>query len=290
MGSDNKRYPGKLLLFGEYTVIHGGSSLAIPFHNVYAFWDFSKGQVDSNLLRFFYFIKANFPHEFDLVRMQDEIEYGIFLNSNIPWGYGAGSSGSVVAAVYDRYFLGVTPKSLLQQASYFAKMEAFFHGSSSGIDPLISFTQKAILKQNNELQEISVKDLSLIDNLYLFDSNQPRSTEKLVNWYKHQLEIPTFLNRMEQELMTINHQLILSFIQNDKIQFEDSFNKLMPIHQSLLFEMYPDILINKLKDSIAIQNPLFKICGAGGGGYFLVYVNELANIVQDENLIKISDR
>ena len=42
---------------------------------------------------------------FDLDQMASDISKGMYFDSSIPPGYGVGSSGALVAAVYDRYAL-----------------------------------------------------------------------------------------------------------------------------------------------------------------------------------------
>jgi mevalonate kinase len=53
----------------------------------------------------------------------------------VPQGYGVGSSGALVAAIYDRYaqdkitvLENLTREKLLQLKNIFSQMESFFHG------------------------------------------------------------------------------------------------------------------------------------------------------------------
>ena len=41
--------------------------------------------------------------EFDLDAFSNDIEGGMYFDSSIPQGYGVGSSGALVASIYDRY-------------------------------------------------------------------------------------------------------------------------------------------------------------------------------------------
>ena len=65
------------------------------------------------------------------------------------WG---GSSGALVAAFYDRYALDkispqddLSPEKLARLKSIFAAMESYFHGQSSGLDPLNSYLSLPLL-------------------------------------------------------------------------------------------------------------------------------------------------
>ena len=71
---------------------------------------------------------------------------GLYFDSSIPQGYGVGSSGALVAAIYDKYasdkitvLENLTRDKLLKLKSIFSMMESFFHGKSSGLDPLNSY-------------------------------------------------------------------------------------------------------------------------------------------------------
>jgi mevalonate kinase len=68
--------------------------------------------------------------------MTADFEKGWSFNSSIPIGHGVGSSGAYVAAVYDRYLAGKKHFDYASPSTTMANMEAFFHGSSSGMDPV----------------------------------------------------------------------------------------------------------------------------------------------------------
>ena len=74
----------------------------------------------------------------------------MYFDSSIPQGYGIGSSGALVASIYDQYALdkitvleNLTKEKLQHLKTVFAAMESFFHGKSSGLRPfeqLFEFT------------------------------------------------------------------------------------------------------------------------------------------------------
>src|SRR5690606_7039070 len=89
---------------------------------------------------------------FDIETLKADIESGLYFDSSIPQGYGVGSSGALVAAIYDQYandkitvLENLTREKLLQLKNIFGKMESFFHGKSSGLDPLNSYLSIPIL-------------------------------------------------------------------------------------------------------------------------------------------------
>ena len=101
----------KILLFGEYGIIKDSKGLAIPFNSY-------KGALKSvqNLsgeakrsnesLAKFYAYLANLESEivsFNLTELKRDIDNGMYFDSSIPQGYGVGSSGALVASIYDKY-------------------------------------------------------------------------------------------------------------------------------------------------------------------------------------------
>ncbi len=89
---------------------------------------------------------------FNLEVLKTDVERGMYFDSSIPQGYGVGSSGALVAAIYDKYadnkitvLENLTREKLLQLKNIFSQMESFFHGKSSGLDPLNSYLSIPIL-------------------------------------------------------------------------------------------------------------------------------------------------
>ena len=99
--------PGKLLLFGEYTILAGGQALALPLPNFSGHW--AKGQTAKPFdLRPFLDYLDRLQQEEQLLtplrldQFRQDLAAGLFFRSTIPAGYGAGSSGALCAAVYQR--------------------------------------------------------------------------------------------------------------------------------------------------------------------------------------------
>ncbi len=141
----------KILLFGEYGIIKDSKGLSIPynFYNGALKKDnnLSKEAKASNesLKRFADYL-SNINKDlvtFDIDALNQDIAQGMFFDSSIPQGYGVGSSGALVAAIYDKYadekitvLENLTRDKLLKLKAIFSEMESFFHGKSSGLDPL----------------------------------------------------------------------------------------------------------------------------------------------------------
>ena len=145
---------GKILLFGEYGIIEDSMGLSIPYNSCKGSFifhsddkDFSK---DSNteLKKYLTHLQElnnnnTLPCELDLETFKTDIFNGMLFDSSIPQGYGVGSSGALVAAIYNKYCsnkLGSTEnQDILALKHIFGELESYFHGTSSGLDPLICY-------------------------------------------------------------------------------------------------------------------------------------------------------
>ena len=151
----------KILLFGEYGIIKDCKGLTIPYNSYQGALkkseDLSKEAKESNksLGRFYDYLSNLDKNEllnFRLNELKDDIESGMYFDSSIPQGYGVGSSGALVASIYDKYannkitvLENLTREKLLKLKEIFSLMESFFHGKSSGLDPLNSYLSIPIL-------------------------------------------------------------------------------------------------------------------------------------------------
>ena len=146
----------KILLFGEYGIIKDSKGLSIPYNFYNGALKIDENKSDktkdsnSNLKRFADYLNSLQIEQpelvsFDIESLNADISKGMYFDSSIPQGYGVGSSGALVAAIYDQYaqdkitvLENLTREKLLKLKSIFGEMESFFHGKSSGLDPLNS--------------------------------------------------------------------------------------------------------------------------------------------------------
>ena len=192
----------KILLFGEYGIIKDSKGLSIPYnfyngalkidehHTVGTF------KSNDNLRRFSEYLEKLQKEQpklvhFDLDRLKEDITKGLYFDSSIPQGYGVGSSGALVAAIYDKYATekitvleNLTREKLLQLKAIFAEMESFFHGKSSGLDPLNSYLSLPILinsKDHIEPAGIPSQTESGKGAVFLLDSGTTGETAPMVH-------------------------------------------------------------------------------------------------------------
>ena len=100
-----------ILLFGEYGIIKDSKGLSIPynFYNGALKTNGLQSEIaiksNTNLKRFVDYLKTINSElvTFDLIALQNDVDAGMYFYSSIPQGYGVGSSGALVAAIYDKY-------------------------------------------------------------------------------------------------------------------------------------------------------------------------------------------
>ena len=276
------RYYSKVILFGEYSMIFDATALMIPLKRFSAQWQFPQSRnkaasLTSNhsLKRFSQYLAENetLSNALDITALNKDLDEGLFLASNVPSGYGLGSSGTLVAAVYDRYAMLKTD-DYLQLKSLFSLMESHFHGSSSGIDPLQCYLGQPFKITSSGVQLLSDDFLNKDIHICLIDTKIKSNTKPLVRHFKQQREDAGFLSRFQTEYLPCVKTCIDTMVSGDKASF---FNSLKQLTQGQLEFLRPMITDNTLDLFTADYDFHFgvKISGSGGGGYVLGFTDNV---------------
>ena len=285
-----ERYYSKVILFGEYSMIFDTTALMIPLTKFSAQWRFAphldaNGGAASNasLKRFSDYLLTldEVKDVIDLQRFNHDLRYNLFLDSNVPSGYGLGSSGTLVAAVYDGYAKQKTD-DLLQLKMLFGKMESYFHGSSSGIDPLQCYVGKPFKITPESAQLLSDSFLKKDIHICLIDSKIKSNTKPLVDHFKRQREDTAFLNRFQNEYVPCVTSCIDSMIQGDTNLFFKSLKQLTKGQLEFLRPMITDNTMDLFTKDYDFHFGI-KISGSGGGGYVLGFTD---NVEKAEDLLR----
>lgn len=190
----NPLFYAKILLFGEYGIIQDSMGLSIPFNFYKGKLVFSglssSEETESNksLSKFYTYLVSKseetelFP-QLNLTKFKEDIDNGLTFDSSIPQGFGVGSSGALVAAIYDQYAIGkiepetsIDKKDILQLKTWFGQMESYFHGKSSGLDPLICYLNLPVLiKSKTDVDTIGIPSQNMDGKgaIFLLDSGSP---------------------------------------------------------------------------------------------------------------------
>lgn len=269
-----KQYPSKLMLFGEYAVIAGGEGLAIPWPDFFARWVEEKdtpSEYKQHLLRFAAWLEAEgFDASLEVAQLHNDLQNGLDMASNIPIGYGVGSSGAVVAAVYDRYARNPIPHTqlpALKQA--LASMENFFHATSSGLDPLVCYLQKPIHILGDTIHILeNALPIELL-HMHLLDCGHARSTHALVSSFRTRMQEPEFQHAM-QEYVQLSNSCIHALLLGDSTTLCAQMRKLSAWQFAHFDFAIPQNLRAEWEDALVCGAHYYKLCGAGGGGFMLV--------------------
>jgi len=289
-----KYYPSKLLLFGEYTVTKGSDALAVPFHKFKGSWKYNEKVDNSNLLSFAEFLNrinwSELAVSYNFDEFHNDLLNGLYFDSSIKSGYGIGSSGALSAAVFDTYFSieseNIDYKNVLSQ------IENYFHGSSSGIDPMVSYLNKAIRLNSETGYEIIENNSHFTQfDFYLLDSNITRSTKHFVEIFNNFFEKETFQDKYFNPLFNLNNRIIDHFTQKNEVEVFRLFKKISKIQYNAFGEMILPELTSLWHEIFTKENLSIKLCGAGGGGYYLIMTdktNDNLDLFEDFDLIKIT--
>lgn len=279
-----KSYPAKILLFGEHSVLKGSSALAVPTNKFNGKWTFEQRPEKLELSSFLAYLKSNNQElnpNLNLSTFEADIAKGISFTSNIPIGYGLGSSAALCAGVYDRY-ANQKEIALPNLKTIFAKLESHFHGNSSGFDPLVSYINQPILKQGQAFEIVphQVKLHNEQYQLFLIDTKQGRHTGILVEWFLKQCEQTTYYEQVLAYLIPAVEEAISALSQEQFDLLFDTFHQISLFQHRYFQPMIIEPLNTLWLEGLSSDYFKLKVCGAGGGGFYLGITSDLERLAQ----------
>ncbi len=286
----------KILLFGEYGIIKNSRGLTVPYR-------FYKGnlntssivnkEIDSSHKKILEFVKylKNLNQnlvEFNWKKLDNDLKENLYFNSNIPQGYGLGSSGALIAAVYEKYAMSkiipsnyTTLKNIQTLKKIFSYMESYFHGNSSGFDPLVSYSDTSILiGPGNHISTTQIPSQKKNGKgaIFLVDSGKSRKTTSMISIFMEKMKSSKFSQIIFKDFIKFSENCIDDFLNEN----HDSFFRNIKILSSLVLEnfdkMIPKPIFQLWKEGINTDNYYLKLCGSGGGGYFLGFTKDFKSV------------
>ncbi|WP_299117681.1 mevalonate kinase [uncultured Winogradskyella sp.] len=283
----------KILLFGEYGIIKDSKGLSIPYN-------FYKGalkldenpseeakQSNDNLKRFVEYLKGldSGLVAFDFDKLQADVDSGMYFDSSIPQGYGVGSSGALVAAIYDKYasdkitvLENLTREKLLKLKSIFSAMESFFHGKSSGLDPLNSYLSLPILinsQDNIEATGIPSQKSEGKGAVFLLDSGIVGETAPMVRIFMENMKNEGFRSMLKEQFIKHTDACVDDFLKGDIKSLFKNTKQLSKVVFNNFKPMIPKQFHALWKKGIETNDYYLKLCGSGGGGYILGFTENI---------------
>jgi len=295
-------YPAKIILFGEYGVLLEAQALSIPYARFggnlrvldESLHHFSEGeQRSSEELKSMCGFLQNHPEKYRFLQLRlfgEEVQKGLIFDSTIPYGFGLGSSGALTAALYDRYVSNSQPLDFLTLKSRLAAMESFFHGTSSGIDPLTSYLKKAVLFGNNPSVATAVDLMPFFSShfLYLLDIPSTGHTAELVTKFLHDCEEPSYRRKIENEYVPIVNQTIAVAISENCEPLENCLIKYADFQLTHFTGMIPQMMVKHAKYGLESGDFYLKLCGSGGGGQMLAITSHPSRAERYFNLNQLT--
>eukprot|EP01013_Petalomonas_cantuscygni_P000151 TRINITY_DN10111_c0_g1_i1.p1 TRINITY_DN10111_c0_g1~~TRINITY_DN10111_c0_g1_i1.p1 ORF type:complete len:313 (+),score=-3.07 TRINITY_DN10111_c0_g1_i1:460-1398(+) len=286
----------KILLFGEYGIIKDSKGLSIPYN-------FYKGalKLDENpdeiavksneslgrFAEYLQLLQENQPElvQFDIEALKADIAGGMYFDSTIPQGYGVGSSGALVASIYDKYasdkitvLENLTREKLLTLKQIFAQMESFFHGKSSGLDPLNSYLSLPILINSKDDIEPAGIPSQTVDGkgaVFLLDSGIVGETAPMINIFMESMKQEGFRKMLKNQFVKHTDACIDDFLKGD---VKSLFSNVKQLSKTVLRNfkpMIPASFHDLWKQGLDSNDYYLKLCGSGGGGYILGFTEDI---------------
>ncbi len=283
----------KILLFGEYGIIKDSKGLSIPynFYNGALKMDKNPSKiaiVSNESLKGFVGYLSTIDAElvtFDIELLKQDVNRGMYFDSSIPQGYGVGSSGALVAAIYDKYaqnkitvLENLTREKLLKLKSVFSQMESFFHGKSSGLDPLNSYLSIPILinsKDNIEATGIPSQNTEGKNAVFLLDSGIIGETAPMVHIFMENMKQEGFRKMLKDQFIKHTDACVDDFLKGDIKSLFSNTKQLSKVVLNHFKPMIPQQFHELWKKGIETNEYYLKLCGSGGGGYILGFTEDI---------------
>ncbi|WP_397363722.1 mevalonate kinase [Olleya sp. R77988] len=283
----------KILLFGEYGIIKDSKGLSIPynFYNGALKMDDNSSeeakQSNISLQNFTdYLSKIDTSLVvFDIQTLQKDVKSGMYFDSSIPQGYGVGSSGALVAAIYDKYaqdkitvLENLTREKLLTLKAIFGEMESFFHGKSSGLDPLNSYLSLPILinsQENIEATGIPTQSNNGQGAVFLLDSGIIGETAPMVSIFMENMKQEGFRKMLKNQFIKHTDACVDDFLKGDIKSLFNNTKQLSKVVLNHFKPMIPSQFHDLWKNGIDTNDYYLKLCGSGGGGYILGFTQDI---------------
>lgn len=287
----NPLFYAKILLFGEYGIIEDSQGLTLPYSFYKGALKFSDTQSDfdkksnSSLHRYSdYLLTLDLPEKFklDVAAFQHDIANGLFFDSNIPQGYGVGSSGALVAAIFEKYSVekyvpeNISKDELKDLKKVFGQLESYFHGKSSGIDPLICYMNLPILIENREnVDRVSIPNGEVGNGaIFLIDSGMTGETGPMVQIFFEKMKTEGFRKTLKEEFIRYNNACIDAFLKKEMTPLFRNLKNLSVWAYEHFKPMIPESIYNAWKKGLDTNAYYLKLCGSGGGGYILGFTRD----------------
>ena len=163
-------------------------------------------------------------------------------------------------------------------------MESFFHGKSSGLDPLNSYLSIPILiksKDDINVTGIPSQKSNGAGAIFLIDSGKTGSTAPMVSIFMEKMKSDGFRKMISSQFIKHTNLCVDSFLNGDVKNLFDNTKKLSKIVFDNFKPMIPNEFHGLWKKGIDSGSYFLKLCGSGGGGYILGFAPDIEQAKND---------
>ncbi|MGE5316898.1 MAG: mevalonate kinase, partial [Chloroflexota bacterium] len=236
-------------------------------------------------------VKGSLKCDFNIDAFEKDIENSLYFESSIPQGYGVGSSGALVAALFEKYVHSAIsrdarmPKEdMLKLKEQLAQLESYFHGTSSGMDPLNCYLKHPLLIHNK--RDISMVGIPRYKHdqkgaIFLINTGKPGKTNAMVNTFLERCRVDDYMSRIREELIPLNDLCIKSLIKGETKRFFNTLFSLSAFLYENLEPMIPEAFKKVWRHGLESQSYYLKLCGSGGGGFLLGFTQDFEKAKRD---------
>ena len=289
---NSRNFLAKILLFGEYGVLKKSRALSIPYDRFSG--RLKIGSLSDDYIKksnseikdlLSYLIKSNQKDHIKITQFDHDLNKGLFFESTIPVGYGVGSSGALVAAIYNQYFYNKidisnnpNPENFSMLKEIFSKIESFFHGESSGIDPLNCYVGLPLLiNSNNEIKitKLPSAESESKSGFFIIDSGKSADTVDFIKKFKNLFNENGFEDSFQKNFISPTNNCVNSLINHEFNSLPKNFKTLSGFTLDRFSPMIPKGFNKLWKKGLDNETYFLKLCGSGGGGYLIGFAQDL---------------
>lgn len=277
-----KKYYAKLMLAGEYGVILGSEAITVPLDLYHARLAHRENAPESekkkitasvnsvrDLITYIQSLPTNsFYASPDTGILDDFLKNRYYIESTIPRGYGIGSSGAVTALIYDQCFKGSGQLDLQQTRKDLATIESFFHGKSSGVDPMTCYTGSPLhFLPDGGIRKLETNpgDPGQGYRFFLLDSGVLLETEPLVRVFMEKMRDPLYSDVIRGDYFNLIHKFIQSVTGRSAADPALIFRAISDLQWNHFREMIPEQMEALWIDGQVNNTYYLKLNGSGGG-------------------------
>ena len=157
-------------------------------------------------------------------------------------------------------------------------MESFFHGKSSGLDPLNSYLSLPILinsKDNIESTSLPSQNKEGKGAVFLLDSGMTGETAPMVQLFMEKMKHEGFRKVIKEKFIKHTDACVDHFLNGDIKSLFGHVKQLSHVVLDHFKPMIPSQFHQLWQKGIETNDYYLKLCGSGGGGYILGFTEDI---------------